>query len=70
MRYSVPDPIHFEEATPRGLLTIDFAAGECEPEDDSDERFVLEHRLIPDGLASRVAAKKASAAPAPAPVKE
>lgn len=65
MRYSIPEGVHFEEATPRGLMTEDFAAGEVELADDSDARFVIEHRLIPAGLATRVdAAPAAPAAPA------
>lgn len=65
MKYVVSEDVHFEEATPRGFLAVDIPAGEIEPGDDSDERFVLEHKLIPDGLAAR-AETPAPVAPVPA----
>lgn len=54
MRYSISDDVSFQEATPRGILAASFRAGEVEPGDDSDERFIIETRLIPAGIAERV----------------
>lgn len=71
MKYVVSEDVHFEEATPRGFLAVDIPAGEIEPGDDSDERFVIEHKLIPDGLAARADAPTpepaAEVAPEPVP---
>ena len=62
MRFVLPLAVSYQEATPRGLVSFEFPAGSIEPADDSDERFVIEHRLVPAGLAKR----EDAAPPAPA----
>lgn len=51
-RYSISEDVSFEEATPRGLLHVEFKAGEVDVEPGSDEQYALEYVLIPASLAS------------------
>jgi hypothetical protein len=57
MRYRVDAPLKIERATPAGLESHEFDAGEVEVADDSDERYALEYIALPAGVAARVAAK-------------
>lgn len=54
MRYSISEPVSFEEATPRGLLKVQFDEGVVGPEDGSDEQYAIEYVLIPAGIAEPV----------------
>lgn len=54
MRYSISEDVSFEEATPRGLLTVAFKAGEIDAEPGSDEQYAIEYVLIPNGMAAVV----------------
>lgn len=62
MEYEVLDRVVHEEHAYEGVRRASFAKGVVKADDLSeDERFILEHRLIPAGLARRVApAKKES----------
>lgn len=53
MDYEVSSDVVVENATPRGLERFEFAKGLVKSPSE-DERFVLEHQLIPQGLAKRV----------------
>lgn len=60
MEYEVLDRVVFEEHAYEGVRRAEFSKGVVENPSE-DERFILEHRLIPAGLARRVApAKKES----------
>lgn len=53
MKYVVHESVRHQHATPRGIVEASFDAGEVEVDDDSDERFILETVLVPEGLAER-----------------
>lgn len=57
MRYVISEPVSYQEATPRGILEGTFEAGPIEVEPGSDEHFIVEYVLIPDGLAVPATAK-------------
>jgi hypothetical protein len=57
MRYRFPDQTKIERATPAGLETLEFEAGEIEIDDDSDERLTLEIVAVSTGVAERVTTK-------------
>lgn len=74
-RYSITEDVSFEEATPRGLLSVAFKAGEVDAEPGSDEQYAIEYVLIPMGVAAPVAdappaAPKTKRKPKAAPVTE
>lgn len=52
VRYVISEPVSYQEATPRGLLEGSFEAGPVEVETGSDEHFIIEYVLIPDGYAA------------------
>lgn len=59
MEYEVLEQVTFEECAYDGVLAASFKKGRVSADRISEnERFILEHRLIPAGLARRVPKKE------------